>query len=84
MNSAKDMFYSVRDVQDILDYSESKAYKVIRALNKELSEQGFNVRPGKVLRRYFNERYGLDDTAEKAGKQATAKARKTIRASARM
>ena len=41
LKTAHDMFYFVEDVMQILGYSKSKSYKVIK--------------------RYFHERYGLDE-----------------------
>lgn len=60
MNTAQDLFYNVKDVMRILDYSKSKAYKVIATLNKELEEKGYITRRGYVIKRYFNRRYGIE------------------------
>lgn len=49
-------FYNVHDVKEILGISESKAYQIIRQLNKELSEQGYITIAGKIPRVYFEER----------------------------
>ena len=37
----KSSFYRVNDIKQILDVSESKAYKIIQTLNKELKEMGY-------------------------------------------
>ena len=37
LKTAHDMFYFVEDVMQILGYSKSKSYKVIKSLNRELS-----------------------------------------------
>ena len=59
------IFISVKDIMKTLSVSESKAYSVVRQLNKELTEQGYMVIPGKVSRKYFEERfYGVVDEAE--------------------
>lgn len=46
------IFISVKDIMKTLSVSESKAYSVVRQLNKELTEQGYMVIPGKVSRKY--------------------------------
>lgn len=51
---------NVRDVMAVLEVSESKAYGIIRQLNRELAEKHYIVIPGKISRAYFEERtYGL-------------------------
>ena len=51
-----------------LSVSESKAYSVVRQLNKELSDKGYMVIPGRVSKKYFEERfYGI----EKPGREET-------------
>ena len=54
-------FIGAKEVAEILGVSESKAYSVIRELNKELKERGFITVTGKVSRVFFQERcYGVD------------------------
>ena len=54
-------FISVKEMMTALSVSESKAYSRARQLNKELAEQGYLVIPGRVSRKYFEERfYGID------------------------
>lgn len=54
-------FLTAQDVADILGVSKGHAYKLIKKLNKELSEKGYIVIAGKVPRRYFQERcYCID------------------------
>ena len=54
-------FISVKEMLTALSVSESKAYSIARQLNKELAEQGYLVIPGRVSRKYFEERfYGID------------------------
>ena len=48
------------EIAETMDCSESMAYKIIYNLNKELQEQGYIVRWGRVSRKYFAERTGLD------------------------
>ena len=51
---------NVRDVMEVLEVSESKAYSIIRQLNGELAEKGFIVIPGKVSTVFFEEKvYGV-------------------------
>ena len=53
-------FLDVNDVAAYMDISQSKAYKIIRALNKELSERGFITVAGKISKVYFEEKiYGI-------------------------
>ena len=53
-------FIGAKEVAEILGVSESKAYSVIRDLNKELKERGFITVAGKVSRVFFQERvYGV-------------------------
>ena len=50
----------VREVAEILDISESKAYKIIKQLNSELADRGYITIPGKVSKAYFEEKvYGV-------------------------
>ena len=49
-------FYRVQDVAEMLSVSESKAYEIIRNLNKELKEKGKIVIAGRVYAKYFEER----------------------------
>ena len=55
----KNNYYSVTEVQEILDVSKSKAYEIIRIFNDELKEKNYLVLRGKVPKKYFNEKiYG--------------------------
>lgn len=53
----ENMFYKVEDVAVMLGVSKSKAYAIIRNLNKELSEKGFVTIAGKVSKQYFAEKF---------------------------
>ena len=53
-------FMTAGEVADILGYSVGQAYKVIRELNAELKEKGYIVRNGRIPRKYFYERVGLE------------------------
>ncbi|MCC2251773.1 ICEBs1 excisionase [Virgibacillus sp. AGTR] len=54
-------FLTVKDVQEILKVKESKAYNIIRTLNKEMKADGYYVVPGKVNKRKFEERFVYDN-----------------------
>lgn len=49
-------FLTAKKVSEILDVSESSAYRIIRKLNAELEEKGKIVIPGKISKRYFEEK----------------------------
>jgi hypothetical protein len=49
-------FLNAKDVSTILQISESSAYRIIRQLNDELKKQGKIIIPGKVSKRYFEEK----------------------------
>lgn len=57
IESKSEMFINVDEVCKLLEVSPSYAYRVIKELNKELSEKGFWIISGKVSRKYFNERF---------------------------
>lgn len=44
---------------NILKVKESKAYQIIRTLNKELKNKGFITQQGRINIKYFNERYNI-------------------------
>ena len=60
VKTARDMFYQVEDVMRLLGYSRSKSYKIIAQLNRELKDAGYCTCDGRVSRRYFDKRYGLE------------------------
>ena len=62
VKTAREMFYFVGDVMTLLGYEKSKAYKIIAQLNAELEEQGIFTCQGRVSRRYFDKRFGLNET----------------------
>ena len=52
-------FLDVNDVATYMGISTSKAYKIIRSMNDELSKKGYITVAGKVSRVYFEEKvYG--------------------------
>lgn len=52
MNDDK-RYMTVKDIQDALGISKSKAYGIIRELNDELKKKGYLVVRGKTSRAYF-------------------------------
>ena len=50
-------FYTVIDVMAMLGVKESKAYKVMQGLSKELQARGYITISGKVPVKYFDEKY---------------------------
>ena len=64
----KSINYGAQEVADLLGVSQSKAYQVIRELNRELEEKGFFTIKGKVSRRYFERRFNCEEGEhDKAG-----------------
>lgn len=53
-------FYRCEDIKKILHIKESKAYKIMHTLNKELEEKGYITVSGRVPKKYFHERLGLE------------------------
>ncbi len=54
------LYYTAKDVQEMMGVSRGKAYKIIRMLNEELEQKGFIVIAGKIPKKFFNERcYGM-------------------------
>ena len=54
------LFYSAKEVQEILGVSRGKAYKVVQELNEQLEQRGFIVIAGKVPKQFFQEHfYGM-------------------------
>ncbi len=58
MSKTMDKTYlKMEDVKEIIGVSESKAYKIIQSLNKELKAKGYIVVAGKVPTKFFKEKY---------------------------
>ena len=56
-------YYDVNDVMGFLGVKHDKAYRIIRGINAELKKEGklFSGYPeGKVPKRYFRERCGIE------------------------
>lgn len=52
-------FLAASDVAKVLQISESGAYRVIRKMNEELKQQGYIIVPGRISKRYFEEKVYL-------------------------
>lgn len=59
--TARNAFYFVDDVMELLGVSKSKAYAVIRELNEELEDLGY-MKPmgGRTSKKFFNEKFYCD------------------------
>ena len=58
----KEMFVRAEEVAWALGISKPYAYKMVREMNEEQKKKGFLTIPGRVSRRYFEEKfYGLRD-----------------------
>ncbi len=58
----KELFVRAEEVARALGVSKPYAYKLVREMNEELKKKGFLTIPGRVSRRYFEEKfYGLRD-----------------------
>lgn len=53
---ARDYFYFVQDIMEMLNTSRSKSYKIIHDLNKELESQGYMTVAGRVSKYYCHKR----------------------------
>lgn len=53
----KEKYYFVKDIMDMLDVKETKAYQIIKILNNELNEKGYITVSGRISKKYFDERY---------------------------
>ena len=60
------VYLNASSVEEILGVSKGFAYKIIRDMNKELSQKGYLVISGKVPTRYFEEKwYGMSESSGK-------------------
>ena len=57
-------FITAEEVAATMGVSRSKAYQIVRMLNRELKAMGFITIAGRINRRYFNEKvcYGGSDS----------------------
>lgn len=55
------LYLTAQDLSELLGISIGHSYKILRSLNKELSEQGFIVIAGRVPTAFFcNKYYGFN------------------------
>lgn len=64
-----DDFLDARDVANILEISEGRAYSLIRQYNSELKNNGHRIFKGRVSKRYFYEKNGLIKEEEKGSEK---------------
>jgi len=57
MRSTTDKFLFVEDVMEILAISQSKAYQIMRKINRELEAEGYETISGRIPRRRFCEKF---------------------------
>ena len=58
----QELFVRAEEVASELGISKPYAYKLVRDMNEELKQKGSITIPGRVSRRYFEEKfYGLRD-----------------------
>ena len=58
----QELVIRAEEVSSELGISKPYAYKLVREMNEELKQKGFITIPGRVSRRYFEEKfYGLRD-----------------------
>ena len=55
------LMMNASEVASIMDCSERHGYAVIKGLNEELKAKGYIIRAGRIPRKYFFERVGLED-----------------------
>ena len=53
----KELFVRAEEVARELGISKPYAYKLVREMNEELKKKGFLTIPGRVSRRYFEEKF---------------------------
>lgn len=59
---SKELFVKAEEMAEALGISKPYAYKLMREMNSELKQKGFLTIPGRVSRRYFEEKfYGLSE-----------------------
>lgn len=59
---SKGLFVNAEEMAEALGVSKPYAYKLMREMNAELKQKGFLTIPGRVSRRYFEEKfYGMSE-----------------------
>ena len=54
-------FMTASEVAEVMECSERYGYKIIAELNAELKTKGYITRSGRVPRKYFFKRTGLEE-----------------------
>jgi predicted DNA-binding transcriptional regulator AlpA len=57
------IFITAAEMAEILGISKPYAYKIIKQLNEELEAKGFITIPGRVSKKYFEEKFYGAETA---------------------
>lgn len=60
-------FLTADDISIICKIKKAKAYRIIKEINEEMERKGYIIIRGRVNRRFFNEKLGIQDT-DKGGK----------------
>ena len=50
-------YITANEIMEILGVGRSKAYEIMRVMNEELEQAGYNIIKGKVPVRYFQKKY---------------------------
>ena len=50
-------YITANEIMEILGVGRSKAYEIVRVMNEELEQAGYNIIKGKVPVRYFQKKY---------------------------
>jgi len=58
MNKLK-RFYNAKDVAEMLEVSETTAYRIIKQLNDQLKSDGYIVIPGRISVTYFESKVAI-------------------------
>ena len=65
------MFIRADEAAEILGISKPYAYRLLRDMNDELKSKGYLVIPGRVSRKYFEEKFYGMCVVEKGGDNAS-------------
>lgn len=58
-------YITAKEIAQLVQALERTGYRIVKTLNEELAAKGFLVISGKVSRKYFYERMGLEMPMEK-------------------
>lgn len=51
------LYFTAKEVQEMLGVSRAKAYKILKELNAELEAKGYIAVPGKIPKKFLAEKY---------------------------